>query len=183
MTSDTDICSAVLDQHHLMRVAFARLDEILTTDPPDDERASHEWRELRQLLDAHAEAEELLFYPLLVAAGREEVVDETRDAVGDHNDIRDSCDEVDECAPCSPGWWAALLRTREVNSRHMAEEERGPLADGRAWIPPELRLEAGQRWSAYMATRVQALARSSEDKDPAAYVAEQLERTQPPVDP
>lgn len=53
----------------------------------------------------------------------------------------------------------------------MAEEERGALADLRHHTDTEARHEAGQKWEAFMSTRLSELAHASHDKNPDAYIA------------
>ena len=51
------------------------------------------WTRLSAMLEVHAQAEELYFYPELLKLGErrheDEEAEETKDAIGDHNDIRD----------------------------------------------------------------------------------------------
>ena len=60
------------------------------------------WARLRVLLDTHALAEERFFYPELLKIGRgaddESPAEETRDAIKDHNEIRDTAANVDRKA-------------------------------------------------------------------------------------
>ncbi len=51
------------------------------------------WDPLAARLDVHAIAEEEIFYPELLRVG-EDPEDETLDAIGDHNDIRDGVHEA-----------------------------------------------------------------------------------------
>jgi hypothetical protein len=166
----SDICELILDQHHEMRRAFADLDELSAARDPDQGRVLRVWTALRDLLDAHAEAEEMLFYPILLRT-RGDTTAETTDAVSDHNGIRDACREAERNEPGSDSWWAAVRSARQQNSTHMAEEERGPLRDLRTAAESPLRKEAGARWEAFMTGRLSELAAASHDKDPRAYVA------------
>jgi hypothetical protein len=98
---------------------------------------------LRGLLDTHARAEELYFYPELLKIGRgadgDSPRDETRDAIRDHNDIRDSAAKVDSHPLGSPEWFAAVAAANKANGDHMAEEERQGLSDFRRHADLELR--------------------------------------------
>src|SRR5690349_13857800 len=99
-----DITALILDDHDTFRRGFAALDEAQSpdTDPATaEQRLAAIWRPLADLLDLHAVAEEQIFYPMLLRKGDEgEAVDETLDAVGDHNDIRDA---VHDAARHQPG--------------------------------------------------------------------------------
>lgn len=166
----TDICTLILDQHHQMRDRFAELDVACSRADTDTDGLSRLWTPLHQLLDAHAEAEELIFYPLLLAIA-DPTRDETHDAIGDHNQIRDAASATDAHATGTAAWWDAVFDAREHNSSHMAEEERGALADLRHHADTQARDEAGQKWEAFMSTRLSELAHASHDKNPDAYIA------------
>lgn len=56
-----DIIDIIREDHEQQRLAFAHLEA--TTDGDEQQRR---WNELRALLDAHAAAEEAVFYPHLV---------------------------------------------------------------------------------------------------------------------
>lgn len=166
----TDICTLILDQHHEMRERFATLDVACSHANTDTDQLSRLWTPLHQLLDAHAEAEEMIFYPLLLDIA-DPSRDETHDAIDDHNEVRDAASATDAHAIGTAAWWKAVFDAREHNSSHMAEEERGALADLRQHADADARDEAGTKWQAFMSTRLAELARASHDKDPEAYIA------------
>jgi hypothetical protein len=112
-----DITQLILDDHDTFRREFAALDD---TDEPEQLRAI--WEPLVALLDVHAAAEEAIFYPQLLRRG-DDPEDETIDAIGDHNEIRDGLREAAQHPIGSPQWWDAVRQTRVANSDHMAEEE------------------------------------------------------------
>ena len=87
-----DITQLILDDHHEQRRLFAILEQV---DRSDTEALSAVWGRLAAFLKVHAAAEEAVFYPELLRAGiaarrRAGVEDETLDAIGDHNEIRDA---------------------------------------------------------------------------------------------
>jgi hypothetical protein len=127
-----DITQLIADDHTEQRRLFALIDQL---SPNDHDALKAVWLRLRGLLDTHARAEELHFYPELLKLGRgadnESPDDETRDAIKDHNEIRDSAAKVDQQALGSPGWFDAVAAANEANSDHMAEEERQGLTDFR----------------------------------------------------
>jgi hypothetical protein len=127
-----DITQLIADDHTEQRRLFALIDQLAASDH-DAQKAV--WSRLRGLLDTHARAEELYFYPELLKLGRgadsESPVEETRDAIKDHNEIRDTAAEVDRQEPGSPQWFAAVAAANKANSDHMAEEERQGLTDFR----------------------------------------------------
>jgi hypothetical protein len=91
--------------------------------------------------------EERFFYPELLKLGRgadnESPGEETRDAIKDHNEIRDSASEVDRHDVGSPDWFEAVAAANRANSDHMAEEERQGLTDFRRHAPIALRHRLG----------------------------------------
>lgn len=143
-----DITRVVLDEHEWFRRAFARLDE--TTDV---EQLGPLWREIELRLEAHAEAEEAILYPVLLEVGSE-AEDETDDAIDDHNDIREASHRTHGLQVGGDEWWAAVAEARAENSDHMAEEERGALADLRRHTSPQRRHELGMAFLVRLAREV-----------------------------
>ena len=135
-----DITQLIADDHAEQRRLFALIDQL---SPNDRDALKAVWSRLRGLLDTHARAEELHFYPELLKLGRgadNETPDaETRDAIKDHNEIRDSAAKVDQQQLGSPQWFAAVAAANKANSDHMAEEERQGLTDFRRHADLDLR--------------------------------------------
>ena len=153
-----DITQLILDEHAQQRALFAQIDSI---DAKDTEALSALWTRLKNLLDAHAEAEERFFYPRLMKIGTggndaDSAAEETEDAIEDHNDIRDTGEAVGEC--------------NKANSDHLAEEERQGLTDFRKHATLEERHELGVRFAAFEANHLNGV--KVVDKDPEAYVKE-----------
>jgi hypothetical protein len=142
-----DITQLILDDHAEQRRLFAIIEQ-LRSDDRDALKAV--WSRLRALLDTHARAEELHFYPELLRLGRgadgESPDEETRDAIKDHNEIRDTAAKVDEQEIGSSEWFAAVAAANKANSDHMAEEERQGLTDFRRHADLELRHRLGVRF-------------------------------------
>jgi hypothetical protein len=101
-----DITEVILSDHHEQRRMFAMLDDV---DRSDIKTLTVLWDRLSAMLEVHAQAEELFFYPELLALGRrlrdDSEAEETRDAIGDHNDIRDGILEAARHEVGSDGWW------------------------------------------------------------------------------
>jgi hypothetical protein len=128
-----DICQLICDDHHEQRRRFAMLDDI---DPTDTETLGVVWKRLATFLEVHAAAEEKHFYPALLKVGegagsKDSPAAETKDAIGDHNDIRDAVAKVAQHDVGSKDWYNAIAAARKANSSHMGEEERESLADFR----------------------------------------------------
>jgi hypothetical protein len=163
-----DITSLILDDHDWFRRQFARLDDL--TDPAD---LVEVWQPLADLLDVHARAEEEIFYPQLLRRG-DDAEEETLDAVGDHNDIRDGVHEAALHPVGSTAWHAAVNKARFANSEHMAEEEDEGLADFRRHADPGLREELGRRFVEFKRQHEGARDLDVSDIDPQQYVDERL---------
>ncbi len=168
-----DITEVILHQHAEQRRMFAMLDEV----PRDDtETLAALWKRLEILLETHAEAEELHFYPELLRLGRgaadaDSADEEVEDAVKDHNDIREAIRKVGDHPTGSEDWWKAVIECRIANSDHMGEEERQDLADFRQRASLELRHDLAVRFLRYESLRAAHGIASPRDKDPESYVA------------
>jgi len=167
-----DITEEILRQHDQQRHMFALLDEI---DPGDDRSLAALWSRLAVLLEVHAEAEERHFYPELLARSRaagdsDEGVDETKDAIKDHNEIRDAIRDAGRHPVGSADWWQATHEARKQNSDHMAEEEREDLPLFRRTADLALRHDLAVRFLVHEAEHSQG--EPPKDKSPDDYVAE-----------
>ena len=145
-----DITQLIADDHAEQRRLFALIDELSSN---DRDALKAIWSRLRVLLDTHARAEELYFYPELLKLGRgadgESPKEETRDAIKDHNEIRDTASQVDKEELGSPQWFAAVASANKANSDHMAEEERQGLTDFRSQGDLTLRHRLGTQFIAF----------------------------------
>ncbi len=167
-----DITELILSDHHEQRRMFAMLDDI---DREDTETLTAVWNRLCVLLEVHAAAEEELFYPKLLDIGTgatdaDSADEETKDAIRDHNDIRDGIAHADDHAVGSAGWWEGVVEAREANSDHMGEEERQALADFRQHADPKLRHDLGVDFARFEAEHAGGI--EAEDRDPDRYVEE-----------
>jgi hypothetical protein len=165
-----DITQLILDDHHEQRRLFAILEQI---ERSDTESLSAVWGRLAAFLEVHAAAEEAIFYPELLKVGiaarrRAGVEDETLDAIGDHNEIRDAVAEVARHPVGGDGWYAAVAAANLANGDHMAEEEREGLTDFRRLAALRQRHDLAVAFAAYEARNVTGV--QPVDKDPAAYV-------------
>lgn len=166
-----DIIELIFDDHEWFRRQFAALDELKARRRVDITAVEAVWTPLAKRLDLHAAAEEEIFYPQLLRVGEEDAEEETLDAIGDHNDIRDGVRAAAGYPILSEEWWAAVGRTRRANDEHMAEEEREGLADFRT-APAELRETLGRRFAEYFLVHRSTKDVHTSDKDPQEYVRE-----------
>jgi hypothetical protein len=163
-----DITQLILDEHAQQRTLFAQIDSI---DAKDTEALSALWTRLKNLLDAHAEAEERFFYPRLMKIGTggndaDSAAEETEDAIEDHNDIRETGEAVDKHPVGSDAWFEVIA----VRLVALAEEERQGLTDFRKHATLEERHELGVRFAAFEANHLNGV--KVVEKDPEAYVKE-----------
>ncbi len=159
-----DITELILEEHAEMRRQFAALDDARTV-----EEQRRVWASLAQLLDLHAATEEAVFYPALLRRGAD-AVEETDDAIRDHNSIRDAVAAAAAAELGSERWWSAVGDARRENSEHMTEEEDGALPDFRRSAPVELRADLATRFLAFRAEHPGGRGADTADKDPQQYI-------------
>ncbi len=167
---ESDITRLILDDHDRFRRDFAALDDLQVGGAVDELRQA--WAPLAALLDVHAAAEEKIFYPHLLRRGGDEAPEETLDAVGDHNDIRDAVAAAAEHEVGSEAWWAAVGQARAANTEHMGEEEDEALADFRRHADQALRAELGRRFLDFKREHAGGADLDVENVDPQRYVAQ-----------
>lgn len=165
-----DITDVILNQHHEQRRMFAVLDDLHASDPQTQAAV---WQRLKILLEVHAKAEELFFYPHLLKIGagprgEQGPTDETADAIKDHNEIRDAIARTDGHPVGSDDWWAGVRATRTANGDHMAEEERDDLPDFRRHADLQLRHDIAVEFVGYESRHAGGI--DSSDQDPDTYV-------------
>jgi hypothetical protein len=175
-----DITKLILDDHHEQRRLFAIIEQINRSDV---RALAAVWGRLAAFLELHAAAEEELFYPALLRVGiaakrTAGVEDETLDAIGDHNEIRDAVAEAGRHAVGSDAWYAAVAAANLANGDHVAEEEREGLTDFRRLAGLQQRHDLAVAFAAYEARNFAGV--RPVDQDPAAYIR-QAERGAPKV--
>jgi Hemerythrin HHE cation binding domain len=167
-----DITQLILDDHHEQRRLFAILEQI---DRTDTARLTAVWARLSAFLEVHAQAEEDLFYPELLrlgkgSGGKHTPEDETKDAIHDHNEIRDAVSAVAPHEVGSNSWYDAVAAANAANSDHMGEEERQGLTDFRRHVGLALRHDLAVAFAAFEAVHITGV--KPVDKDPDEYIAE-----------
>lgn len=176
-----DITQLILNDHQWFRQQFADLDELQARSDTDPRELSRKWEPLAARLDVHAIAEEKIFYPQLLAHG-ENPEDETLDAIGDHNQIRDGVAQAERNPVGGRQWWEGVWAARRANDEHMGEEENEGLANFRLNASTELRESLGQQFSEFLDTHPTTAGLDNSDKDPEGYV-EAVEAEIDPSDP
>jgi hypothetical protein len=172
-----DITELILDDHHEQRRLFAILEQI---DRANTGALQALWGRLATFLELHAAAEEEVFYPALLQVGLAAhrpagVEDETIDAIGDHNEIRDAVAEVARHQVGTDEWYAAVAGANLANSDHMAEEEREGLTDFRRMASLQRRHDLAVAFAAYQARNYAGI--QPVDRDPEEYVREEEGRS------
>lgn len=167
-----DITEHILFQHHEQRRAFALLDEVPRH---DKQRLNAIWERLEVLLEVHAAAEERFFYPRLLdvgtgGGGADSAASETKDAIKDHNEIRDAVQAAGRQEVGSAGWWSAVLDARKANGDHMAEEEREALADFRRHADLQTRRDIALAFVTFESQHANGI--EPRNRDPGHYVDE-----------
>jgi len=174
-----DIIHLILKDHTWFREQFAELDRLRAQELRDLDAIDAVWTPLATKLDLHADAEEEMLYPEPLRLGQNDPEEETLDAIGDHNDIRDGVAAAADEKVGSEAWWKAVTEAREANDEHMGEEEHEGLADMRLHAPAELIEELGRRWLTYFArhdgTTTDGI--DTTDKDPEQYVEDHSPQT------
>jgi len=168
-----DIIELIYADHDWLRRQFFRLDDARTRD-----EQSALWDVLSARLDAHADAEETVFYPaLLKHGGRDDPgnpeadpEDETEDAITDHNAIRDAVRLSRRQEAGTEEWFEAVNKARKENGEHLDEEEREAMPDFIKSASLELRHELGMRWLRFYADREAIEGVDNRDKDPDDYI-------------
>jgi hypothetical protein len=164
-----DITDVIMQQHQEQRRGFAQLDDV---DRGDTRTLTALWSRLAVLLEAHARAEELFFYPRLldVGTGAADADDgsvdgETKDAISDHNEIRDAVRTAARETPGSDRWWDAVTEARIANGDHMAQEERQDLPDFRRHADLTARHEIAVQFLAWEAEHADGVTAHNQDPD------------------
>jgi putative ubiquitin-RnfH superfamily antitoxin RatB of RatAB toxin-antitoxin module len=164
-----DITELILSDHHEQRRMFAMLDDV---DLSDSATLGSLWNRLSAMLEVHAQAEELYFYPELLKLGERlhdgAEIEETKDAIGDHNDIRDGITEAARHEVGTDGWWSGVKAAREANDEHMGEEEHEGLADFRRHATLDSRHRIAVTFARFEAEQVDGV--PIRNKDPQQYV-------------
>ena len=163
-----DITDLIYEDHHWLRARFLLLDHATEV---DDLTAI--WEPLADRLDTHADAEESVFYPALLKRGDAgDPKEETDDAIGDHNSIRDAVAETRKHPVGSPEWFDAVGTARTENGQHLDEEEREAMPDFIKSSTAELRHDLAMAWLRFYHQHSGARDINTDDKDPDRYIAE-----------
>lgn len=135
-----DIIELVQKDHHAVAELF---DKLQAATGADDQRRL--FAQVKEELERHASAEEKVLYPRVrkdAAKGPEEV----KDAVEEHDQIRESLKEVEEHEPGTELFTLAVAQLVATTKHHVGVEEDELLPDFRANSEPGERDELGRRF-------------------------------------
>lgn len=162
-----DIVDLIYEDHQWLRRHFFLLDH---ASEPEDLTAI--WEPLATRLDTHAAAEEQVFYPALLQHGDSgDPREETDDAIGDHNSIRDAVAESRKHRVGTKVWYEAVGTARTENGKHLDEEEREAMPDFIKSSTPERRHDLAMAWLRFYHEHSGGRNVDTSDKDPDAYIA------------
>lgn len=163
-----DIIALIYEDHDWFRQHFFYLDDARTK-----EELTAIWEPLAARLDTHAQAEEEVFYPVLLKVGDAgDPEDETDDAINDHNSIRDAVRTARECEVGTDEWFEAVGKARAENGEHLEEEEREALPDFIKSATLQQRHDLALQWLQFYAAHPAGRGVDDSDKDAETYIAE-----------
>ena len=163
-----DIIELIYEDHDWLRRHFFYLD-----DAKGEAELTAIWEPLAARLNAHADAEETVFYPALLRTGDAgDPEDETEDAIEDHNKIRDAVRAAGTHRVGTKAWFEAVGRARTENGEHLDEEEREALPDFLKSASADIRHELAMRWLAYYHEHPAGKGADTSDKDADDYIEE-----------
>jgi hypothetical protein len=163
-----DIVDLIVADHEWFRRQFFYLDDAKT-----DSDLAAIWRPLAARLELHADAEEEVFYPVLLKQGHAgDPKDETEDAIDDHNEIRDAIAESRKHRVGTKVWFAAVGKARTENGKHLDEEEREAMPDFIKSTTLAVRHDLAMQWLAFYDAHPGGAGADLRDKDPQAYIEE-----------
>lgn len=97
------------------------LDRIAQTEG-DSQKRRDLWEDIKVELEAHASAEEQVFYAELMSHA--DGSDKARHSVAEHKEASDLIEELDDMDMSSPGWLKKLKHLKERIEHHVDEEEK-----------------------------------------------------------
>jgi hemerythrin superfamily protein len=137
----TDIVELVLEDHHTVAALF---DKLQAATSADDQIALY--AQVKDALERHASAEEKVLYPRV----RKEVPDgkeESKDAIEEHDQIRESLKEVEEHDAGTELFTLAVAQLVATTKHHVGVEESELLPDFRKNSDATERDELGRKFS------------------------------------
>jgi Hemerythrin HHE cation binding domain len=167
MSEQNRVTDLIRTDHDWFRAHFTAVENARD----DLDTLGSRWAELSARLEVHAAAEEALFYPRLLKDDSD-AVEDTEDAIRDHNEIRDAIRDAQQHSVGDEQWWTAVHATDHANTEHMEEEEEGPLREFDEVASSAEQAELAASFGAFEVEHAGARGISIEDRDPERYVEE-----------
>ncbi len=148
----TDIIDLVLADHRRIRRLCSALQDAVrwSGGPGSGWMPAHAWERLAALLEEHTRAEEEICYlPMFrcLPCGS----GSRREAIDDHDDIREAISEACLQRAGSFPWWRAVRAAVATSAGHLDREESEVLPESLLRLTPARRRELGRQWSACIA--------------------------------
>jgi hypothetical protein len=158
-----DVIELIMTDHRRIRRLCQALDDAVRWQAASGPGwlPAHAWERLSAVLDSHTRAEEEICYlPMFGCLPR--AAEARRDAVADHDDIREAVSEACLQRAGSLPWWRAVRAAVAASIDHLDREESGVLAEFPYKVTITRRCELGRQWSAFVAaSRLDAVPRGS----------------------
>jgi hypothetical protein len=167
MNQQNRVTDLIRTDHEWFRAQFAAVQNARD----DRNTLTGLWTDLTARLEVHAAAEEALFYPRLLKDDAD-AVEDTEDAIRDHNEIRDGIRHSQQQVIGDDAWWQAVQATKKANDEHMEEEEEGPLREFDDVASSGEQADLAASFAAFETDHAGARGISIEDKDPERYIEE-----------
>ena len=146
-----DVIELIMADHRRIRRLGRALDDAVSWSGSSgaDWMPAHVWQRLASLLDAHMRAEEEVCH-LPMYTGHAHAAERRREAVADHDDIREAIGEARLRAAGSRLWGGAVGAALMITAEHLDREERGPLAATLPWLTMPQRQELGRQYAGFI---------------------------------
>lgn len=144
-----DVIELIMADHRrIRRLREALYDALRFGGESDPESVvAHVWQRLASLLEVHVRAEEeICFLPM---SGSGPGAARIRDAVCDHDDIREAISEASLQRVGSAPWWRAVRAALAASAEHLEREERDVLAC--CGLTESQRFGLGREWAGFVA--------------------------------
>jgi len=157
-TGISEICELIFAEHARILRLFGALDGLVRRGEPAVTRLALDqiWTRLASLLEVHTRAEEEVCFPL-VFGGSTFALGSVEAATADHDTLREAVAEARLLDVGSPRWWQVIAAAHAACTKHFASEERGPLAQVCASVPPETSKILVRRWTAFTAAHANGI--------------------------
>ncbi len=149
-----DVIELIMADHRRIRRFREVLDDAVRGGPASGSgwMLAHVWQRATDLLGSHTRAEEEICYLTMFGPGSR-LGEWRREAVADHDDIREAIEEALLQPVGSALWWNAARAALAASADHLKCEERDMLV---SWLPRltmRRRLELGHQWLGFVAAR------------------------------